>query len=227
MLDVSRHKELFNPATFTTPVTIIGAGATGSWLALILAKLGITNITVWDFDRVEAHNIANQIFFAEGNGSEHISDIGCYKVNALKNIVANATGTQINIVPNKYINEHLSGIVFLMVDSMAERKRIWQSCIKLKPAVKLLIEPRMGLDVGRVYNVVPTDLTHIREYENTYYGDDTAEVSACGNSMTVITTAMTIAAFCGRQLINFHAGIEIDNEILLDLKYNNIIPTKW
>ena len=51
-LDIRRHMELFNPEKFTLPVHIIGAGATGSWLALSLAKLGITNITVWDFDVV-------------------------------------------------------------------------------------------------------------------------------------------------------------------------------
>ena len=59
-LDISRHKELFNPYYFNTPVTIIGAGATGSWLALMLAKLGIQDITVYDFDVVEEHNVPNQ-----------------------------------------------------------------------------------------------------------------------------------------------------------------------
>jgi tRNA A37 threonylcarbamoyladenosine dehydratase len=61
-LDVRRHAELFDPHTFNTPVTIIGAGATGSWLAIALAKLGIDNISIWDFDKVEEHNIPNQAF---------------------------------------------------------------------------------------------------------------------------------------------------------------------
>ena len=97
----------------------------------------------------------------------------------------------------------------------------------MKTTIPLLIEPRMGLDGGRIYNVEPVNLNHIKEYENTYYSDDEAEVSACGNSMTVITSAMGIASWCTRQLINFTNEIELDNEILLDFKYNNIIGSRW
>ena len=219
MLDVTRHMELFNPYDFNTPVTIIGAGATGSWLALMLAKLGIKNITVYDFDVVEEHNIPNQAY--------SIKDIGKLKTKALYEQIQHETNTEINAFHDKYTDQRLAGIVFLMVDSMAERKRIWEDCLKMKTAIQLVVEPRMGLDIGRIYNVNPTNLKHISEYEKTFYSDDVAEVSACGASMTVITTAITIAAWCARQLINFHNNIELDNEILIDVKYNNIVTSQW
>jgi len=219
MIDVSRHRELFNPENFNIPINIIGAGATGSWLALGLAKLGLSNITVWDFDSIEEHNIANQAY--------NVGSVGQKKVTALANMIKEATGTSINIHPVKFTNQRLSGIIFLMVDTMKARKEIWDNCIKMKPAVKLLVEPRMGLDVGRIYNVNPCNLNHIKEYENTYYDDDVAEVSACGNSMTVISTALGIASWCIRQLINYDNDVDLDNEILIDFKYNNIVTTKW
>mgnify|MGYP001079045862 CR=1 FL=1 len=219
MIDVSRHKELFNPENFNIPINIIGAGATGSWLALGLAKLGLSNITVWDFDSIEEHNIANQAY--------NIGSVGQKKVAALADMIIEATGTSINIHPVKFINQRLSGIVFLMVDSMDARRSIWANSIKMKPAIKLLIEPRMGLDVGRIYNVSPCNLTHIKEYENTYYDDDVAEVSACGNSMTVISTALGVASWCIRQLINYSNDVDLDNEILIDFKFNNIVTTRW
>lgn len=219
-LDVRRHMELFDPYTFSTPIHVIGAGATGSWLVLQLAKLGITDITVWDFDTVEEHNIPNQAF--------GLPDIGENKAEQMYQHIDWLTNTQIKVQNKKYTNQRLSGIVFLMVDSMSERKRIWENSIKMKSAVKLLVEPRMGLDVGRVYNVNPMDLTHIEKYEDTYYEDDVAEVSACGTSMTVITTAMATASWCARQLINFHDDQELlDNEILIDYKFNNIITSRW
>lgn len=231
-LNISRHMELFDPDKFEHPVTIIGAGATGSWLALALAKLGITDITVYDFDVVEEHNIPNQAFrvstiIHENDTDVHTSDIGAYKVNALRELVRESTGTIINIVNEKFVDQRLSGVVFLMVDSMSARKEIWENSIKLKPTVKLLIEPRMGLDVGRIYNVDPTDMNHIKKYEDTYYGDDVAEVSACGASKTVITSALGITSWCSRQLINFYNKEELDNEILIDFKYNNIFTTRW
>ena len=219
MLDISRHKELFDPYKFEHPVTIIGAGATGSWLALALAKLGIENITIWDFDVIEEHNVPNQAF--------GLCDISYPKVDALYREIAQKTGTQIVSHIKPFTNQRLAGIIFLMVDSMKTRKEIWDASIKMKSAVKLLIEPRMGLDVARVYNVDPCDLTHVKEYENTYYDDDVAEVSACGVSKSVISTAMATASWCVRQLINFHNKIELDNEILIDFCYNNIVTRKW
>lgn len=219
MLNTIRHMELFNNEEFNTPVTIIGAGALGSWLALYLAKLGITNITVYDFDEVESHNIANQAF--------NIHDIGKTKTQALQDIIAVQTNNKITIKNEKYTNQRLTGIVFLMVDSMAERKRIWEKNIKMKSAVKLMVEARMGLNMGRIYNVIPIDLQQGRKYEETLYSDDESEVSACGASMTVVTTATTIAAMSARQLINFANQQEMDNEIMIDLQYNNFLNSKW
>lgn len=218
-LDISRHMELFDPDKFNLPITIIGAGATGSWLALSLAKLGITDITVYDFDTVEEHNIPNQAF--------GIDQIGQPKVKAIHNLIFQDTGTKIKFKNERFSNQRVAGIVFLMVDSMKVRKEIWDNSLKLKSAVKLLVEPRMGLDVGRVYNVDPMNMNHIKKYEDTYYDDDVAEVSACGASMTVVTTALGIVSWCGRQLINFHNKEDLDNEILIDFKYNNIFTTRW
>ncbi len=227
MIDISRHKELFNPDTFLHPITIIGAGATGSWLAIALAKLGIKNISVWDFDIVEEHNIANQVYFIQSPHGREWSDVNRAKVKALRDLIEWSAGTSVDIHNEPFTNQRLSGIVFLMVDSMKTRKEIWEASIKMKTSVVHLIEPRMGLDVGRIYNVSPCNLEHIKQYENTYYNDDVAEVSACGNSMTVISSALGIASWCVRQLINFHNNIDIDNEILIDFKYNNIFTTKW
>lgn len=219
-LDVRRHMDLFDPYTFgDTPITVIGAGATGSWLVLQLAKLGIANITVYDFDVVEEHNIPNQLF--------GLDDIGQPKVVALQRIIAEYTGTQIKIHNEKFTRGRLKGYVFVMVDSMSSRKEIFETSIKAKSNVKLMIEPRMGLNEGRIYNVIPTDSTHCRRWEECWYPGSEAEVSACGTSQSVITTAILTASICVRQLINHVNNVELDNEILLDLMYNGIYPTKW
>lgn len=217
-IDISRHRELIDTEQFNDHVTVIGAGATGSWLVLQLAKLGIRNITVYDFDVVEEHNVPNQLF--------GIHDVGRPKVEALAEYVEHQTGTVINVKNEKYENQRLFGYVFCMVDTMAGRKMIWEN-VKGKSAVKLFVEPRMGLDVGRVYNVNPTDLTHQERYEGCFYSDDEAEVSACGASQTVITTAFNIASTCVRQLINKHNDTHLGNELLYDYIYNNVIETKW
>ena len=52
-MEYSRQVNIFKPDEFNTPVHVIGVGATGSWLAPSLAKLGVKNIHVWDDDIVE------------------------------------------------------------------------------------------------------------------------------------------------------------------------------
>lgn len=220
-LDTRRHVELFDPEQFYDNINIIGAGATGSWLALQLAKLGVKGdqIKVWDFDEIEPHNIPNQAFRND--------QVGEPKTHALQENIHRDTGTMIEVQNEKFTRGRLSGYVFLMVDSMAERKRIWEESIRMKSAIKMLIEPRMGLDMARLYNVEPMSLTQIKQYETTFYTDEEAEVSACGASQTVVTSAMTIASYCARQLINKVSDKEMDNEILIDFIYNNLITERW
>lgn len=218
-LDARRHQSLFDPNTFNMPIHIIGVGATGSWLVLQLAKLGLDNITVWDFDIVEEHNIANQLY--------EKADIGKLKVDALATHVKNQTGLDLKVKYTRFEGQRLTGFVYLMIDTMAGRKEIWERSIKNKSAVKHLVEPRMGLDEARVYNVSPLDVTQQKGYEACWYPDDEAEVSACGTSVSVVTTALLTASICARQLINFHNEVPLHNEILVDAMYNAIYPTNW
>lgn len=223
MLDFSRHGDLFNPYNFNSEgnkITIIGVGATGSWLALMLAKIGVKDITVYDFDTVEEHNIANQAF--------SMKDIGRPKVDALKDLIMENTGIEIKAINEKFTNQRLFGYVFLMVDSMKERKRIWEEAIKFKTQIIHLIEPRMGISLGRIYNINPTNIKQISKYEETFYSDDNAEVSACGTSLTVVSTSVVIAGWCLRQLINHYGKkVNLSNEILIDVEWNNIIIEGW
>ena len=215
----SRHAELFNPEAFTEKVTVIGCGATGSWLVLALARLGIQNITVYDFDIVEEHNIPNQAF--------GLSQIGMNKAEAIQQLVKEQTGYDIVAKPVAFERQPLSDYVYCMVDSMAVRKNIWQNAVQLKPRIKHYVEPRMGLELGRIYNVDPMNMLHVKAYPETLYGDENAEVSACGTSLTVVSSAMHIASVCTRQLITVANGGTPDNEIIIDMAYNNTITTNW
>lgn len=220
-VEIIRHLELFDPRYFNENIHIIGAGATGSWLALMFAKLGVKGeqIHVWDFDHIEDHNIANQAY--------DIGQVGELKVEALFENILQSTLTKITPYPDKFEQGRLDGYVFLMVDSMAERERIWKESIKFKPNIKLMVEPRMGLDIARIYNVDPMNIQQHGAYEDTLYSDEEAETSACGASQTVITSGAQIASICARQLINNEAGEELDNEILIDFIHNNLITSRW
>lgn len=58
-------------------VCLIGVGGTGSYLALAMAMIGVENLILIDFDRVELSNTARQILYDE-------SDVGKYKIDVAK-----------------------------------------------------------------------------------------------------------------------------------------------
>jgi molybdopterin/thiamine biosynthesis adenylyltransferase len=217
MVDPLRHLSVFSPHAFgTRRVDVVGCGATGSRIALDLAKLGVENIHVWDFDTVEEHNVANQVF-----GIEHIASL---KVEALAALVKAATGVKIYTHAERVDgSQQLGDVVFLLTDTMSSRKEIWDKSLKFKLKTQILIETRMGADSGRVYALNPNKPGHIKAWEATLYADDEAEVSACGASVSVGPTAEIIAGLATWQMIRWFAiekGGEdsLDNEIIFSLR---------
>lgn len=212
-INALRHQSVFDPDTFgKRRVDVIGAGATGSRIVLQLAKLGVANIHVWDFDKVEAHNIANQLF--------PMSSIGKLKVDAIKALINEQAGME-PAIHNEAVDgsQKLGEVVFLLTDTMDSRKKIWNS-LKLKLSTKLLIETRMGIDEGRIYAVNPSLSNHIKAYEATLYDSDkVAQKSACGASITVGATADVLAGYAIWQFVRWVSDKEIqENEIIYTLR---------
>lgn len=215
-MDYKRQMEVLDPETFNTPVHVIGAGALGSWLVLMLTKMGISDITVWDFDKIENHNVPNQAF--------GMHDVGKSKAISIKRLSRLLSGVNIRAKHEKVDgSQRLSGIVFMMTDTMKSRKEIYEKAIKFNPAVKLLIEGRMDYNGGRIYTIDPSNIEHIEEYEKEFYTDDESFVSACGVSQTVVATAINIASHAVWNLINWYNNFENYNEILLDVQNKHTI----
>jgi molybdopterin/thiamine biosynthesis adenylyltransferase len=199
IIDTRRHLEVFSVEAFGNKrIDVIGAGAVGSAIVMQLAKLGLENIHVWDFDKVEGHNIANQRYAQK--------DIGLAKVVAIAQAVKDATGHDITIHEEKLEGgETLGEVVFLAVDTMAARKAIWQKSLRNKLRTKLVVESRMGTQEGRVYAICPIKPAQVRGYESTLYDDAAATVSACGASTTVGATADITASYATWQFMRWAA----------------------
>lgn len=218
--DFSRQVNIIDVEKFTTPIHIIGAGATGSWVALSLAKMGIQNITVYDFDEVGMHNLPNQMF--------GLNDIGKNKATSIRNIIRRFTGFGIRAREQKLEGgEILQGIVFVLTDTMKSRKDIYYKSIKNNPNIELFIETRMDLRGGRIYVIDPKDRDMCKKYEETLYDDSEAEVSACGVSQTVLPTAMGITSQAIWQLLAHINNEVMYNEIIIDFSNSIIMTQSW
>ena len=189
-LSLVRHQEIFNPKLHNPPIVIIGAGATGSRLWLSLVELGLTDIAIYDFDVVEEHNLANQIYLKH--------HVGMPKVAALRDYYELKTGNKAPESLRFYEQRvdrntsDLAGVLFLLTDTMASRKEIFDHCTS---AVGYMIETRMASAYGNIFTVNMCDQEQRSKWRGTLLDDDdpNIEVSACGSSISVGCTASLIA----------------------------------
>lgn len=216
-INPNRHLNIFDPYKFGDKrVDVIGCGATGSRIAMSLAKLGISNLHIWDFDIVESHNIANQIFEQD--------DIGQKKVDTLAKHIQESTGLQVNVHAEKVDGSQKMGeVVFLLTDTMSSRKEIWEKGIRYQLQIQLMIETRMGSDNGRIYAINPCKRSHVKAWEDTLHGDDISEVSSCGTSISVGPTAEIVSGLAVWQMMVWFAienggEYELDQEVLFSLR---------
>lgn len=208
-LDATRHRSVFDPAKWTKRVDVIGLGATGSKIALSLAKLGVQNLHVWDGDVIEEHNIANQIY--------SIEDVGLDKTTAFAMHMNHA----VDLPPTRHAywapgNAALGEVVFCMVDSMKVRRQLFEKS-RTNLRTKLIIDSRMGSDHAQLLTYNPSDADSRKAYEATLFNDDDAhvEVSACGTAITVGPTGDIISGYAVWQFINYATGGVVEPEIVL------------
>ena len=226
VIDITRHQSVFTPSEHDYPIHIIGAGATGSRIFASLIDLGVTNIKVYDFDVVESHNLANQIYTA--------ADVNAMKVDACRNYAANKLGVEPHALPTEmeFVADKITGasiragmhirsggVVFILTDTMQSRKALFKALIAPHEAGVagpgrsqsadvpfLIIETRMGSTHGNVFTINPYDFEQRAAWLNTLVDDtdeDNIELSPCGTTLSVGPTASLIANYAVWQMMQF------------------------
>lgn len=183
-----RQSDLIPMDRLDKRITIIGAGGIGSHTAIALAKMGFTNMVVWDFDDVSAENMN-----AQGYMFKHI---GRPKVECLRELVKDYANEDIEIRNEKFEAQQLTGIVISAVDSMAVRRLIWNK-VKGSALVEKLIDPRMSIEYAVMYVMDPNDKKDQTTYEKTLYTDAEAVAEPCTMKAVMYTTSM-IAGLVGK-----------------------------
>ena len=214
-MDLSKSYEFFQPEKDDSRIHIIGCGSVGSTVASLLARAGVTNFTLWDFDVVEAHNLANQMFRQK--------DVGVAKVDALLDIL-----TEINedipsfskLEPKGWNGQQLSGYVFLCVDNIELRKKIVERHMD-SPYIKAMFDFRTRLEDAQHYAADWTDYKMKTDFINSmnFTHDEAKEetpVSACNVTLSVASTVWVICALGVSNFMNFWNGKGIKKLILAD-----------
>lgn len=214
-MDLSKSYEFFKPDMLESRVHIIGCGAIGSTVAENLVRFGITKITLYDFDTVETHNIANQMF-------RH-TDIGKLKIDALAEYLTEINpecAADLKLVKEGWTGQRLSGYVFLCVDNIDLRREIATAC-KENTFVKGMFDFRMRLTDAQHYAADWSDQKMVETFiKSMAFSHDEAKeatpVSACNITLSVVPTVREVVALGVSNFINFVKGGPLKKMILID-----------
>lgn len=208
-MDFLRQLDLVDPEKLAAlEVTVIGAGGIGSPVVLALAKMGVRRITVYDDDVVEPHNLPNQWY--------RMGDVGRPKVEALRDIVHEYTGVEIDAHNERFEDQPVGGVVISGVDSMDTRIAIWNRAMKMNPRVELFIDGRMGGEQFYVYAVRPCDPDDIEWYEKLLYPSAEAAEIPC-SARSIVYTLLSIAAEIAAIVKSFVQMNEAPRQIIRDM----------
>lgn len=212
-MNLIKSYEFFKPEMVKGKVHIVGCGSVGSTVAENLARCGVSKFVFWDFDRVEEHNIVNQMFTAD--------QVGMAKVEALFSILKSINpDVQVELKPEGWNGEKMSGYIFLCVDSIDIRREIVTKHFN-NMNVKAVFDFRTLLESAQHY---AADWSSLQMKENllktmNFTHEEAAEeapVSACGTTLGVATTVRLVSAMGVNNFIRFIKGEEIWRFVQID-----------
>lgn len=214
-MDLSKSYEYFQPEKDDSRIHIVGCGSVGSTVAENLVRCGITKLTLWDFDTVEPHNLANQMFRQK--------DVGKTKVDALLDMLKEINPEVEDDVVLKKDGWHgkmMSGYIFLCVDNIELRKKIVEQHMD-NPYVKAVFDFRTRLEDAQHYAAdwsdekMKTDLLNSMNFSHEEAKEETP-VSACNVTLSVCPTVRIICAYGVANFMNFWNGKPLKKLILAD-----------
>lgn len=189
---------------------IVGLGATGSFAAFFLARLGIQKFSLIDNDRIETHNLGSQMF---GFDSMNLP-----KVEATYNMLTNFSRvTRVDYSQcliqdlqdydtHHYLNFSQCNIVLSTVDSMSARKYVFEKFKKdNKMQHAIFFDSRIGAELWEVYAVPFGDKEKYERYEATLFSDDKGNAGACNyqqSSHSAAGAAIQIAEIVTQWTVN-------------------------
>lgn len=188
-------------------VILAGLGGIGSWCALLLSRLDIRYLTMYDDDVVDSVNLAGQFY--------RKNQIKAYKASAISSAVHEYSNYyNCNAYTRKFdSNSATSRIMICGFDNMAARKlfyRRWSVYLDQYPSVaneSLFIDGRLSADTFQVLCIKGDDTYNRKRYEENFLFDDSeADETICSFKQTSFMANM-IASYMVNLFVNFISNL--------------------
>lgn len=213
MIDLTKSYEFFKPELLKGRIHIIGCGSVGSTVAENIARFGISDMVLYDFDTVEARNVVNQLFTQE--------DIGRLKTEALADHIRRIDpDCRVKLVNTGWNGQKLAGYVFLCCDTIELRQKIVDENLQNR-YIKGMFDFRTRLTDAQHYAADWSDWKSVKDFRSSmnFTHEEAASetpVSACNIPLSVAPTIRIIAAYGVANFINFIKGTSLKKMILAD-----------
>lgn len=213
-MNLAKSYEFFNPDTCKNRIHIIGCGSVGSTVAELLARFGLTNVSLYDFDVVEEHNLANQMFTTK--------NLYKPKVEAVYDrwIEINPEAAKgLKLYGDGWTGQKLNGYVFLCVDNIELRKRIVEEN-KYNINIEAMFDFRTALTDAQHYAAKWSNPKSIKALLDTMdftheEAEKNAPVSACKVSLCVAPTVWSVAMAGVVNFVNFIKTDKLEQAMIL------------
>ncbi len=156
-----------------------------------------------------------------------ICDIGQPKVDTIASHITRATGLE-SVVHGERVESRQSfgDVVFLAVDTMSDRKAIFEQSLRHSFTTQLVVEVRMGAEELRVYGFNPRTRHDCQLWTESLTDDAETVESACGAQTTVGATAGITACLAVHRFLQWYkqdvvrdpshtAGLPIEQVMML------------
>lgn len=214
-MNLSKSFDFFNPEKCKDRINIIGCGSVGSAVAELLARFGLENVNLYDFDIVEEHNLANQMFTTKNLYKPKLE--GVY--DRWVNINPGASG-KIKLFGDGWNGQKLSGYVFLCVDNIELRRKIVEEN-KYNLNIKAVFDFRTALTSAQHYAADWSKQNHIQALLDTMdfthaEAEKNVPLSACKVSLCVMPTVWSVAMAGVVNFVNFVNEGRIEQAMILN-----------
>lgn len=188
-------------------VVLAGLGGIGSWCALLLSRLDIKYLTMYDDDFVDSVNLAGQFY--------RKSQIKAYKAQAISTAIKEYSSYySCNVCTRKFESTSLaSKIMICGFDNMEARKVFyfrWAAYLDQHPSEAkecLFIDGRLSADTFQVLCIKGDDEYNMKRYEEKFlFNDSEADETICSFKQTSFMANM-IASYMVNLFVNFISNL--------------------
>lgn len=205
-MNYADQMKIFDPRRWGYPVHLIGAGGINNLVGPVLAKMGVTQLHLWDDDILEARNCPTEVAYS-------YQAIGRPKIDAMADLIYYLMpGNSVQIVRHyERVTAETKlepGVVICGVDSMRSRKEIWRNVEEHYLDIPLFIDGRSAGTEVAIFAFAPVDANDRADYQTWLFDDSEAMPLACG-ARNIGYVSAYMAAEIARMITLYQSQAEI------------------